>query len=186
MARLGRLLERFGPEGVVVMSAAEYERVQLKAYTSGWQDAAEEYTPRIAAAHWEGWLGRWRPLRVMEGSGDVIDFPAHRPPERDTAAGNDPADPADPAGPAGSSGTTGPSGPAGGGSRGGTRGGAAEGVPGRAEPERWAGGRGGTPVPRTFLSPKNRRSKSPTIPRLPAPDRRRPRTGSDVPDDAPD
>jgi hypothetical protein len=160
LARLGRLLERYGPEGVVVMSGAEYERAQSATYASGWQDAAEEYGPRIAAARWEGWLGRWRPLRVMEGPGEVIDFAARRPPEREAAEpGGRPVE---------------------------ARGGGAEGGQGGADPERRTRVRGGTPVPRPFLSPKNRRSKSPTIPRLPAQDRRRPRTASDATDDAPD
>jgi hypothetical protein len=82
MARLGRLLERHGPDGVVVMSREEYEREQAATYAAGWQDAAEEYEPRIAAARWEGWLGRWRPLRAVEGSGEVVGFPRVRRPGR--------------------------------------------------------------------------------------------------------
>jgi hypothetical protein len=160
MARLGRLLERYGPDGVVVMSAAEFEQAQLAAYASGWQDAAEEYGPRIAAARWDGWLGRWRPLRVMEGPAEVIDFAAHRPQERDTAEPDGPDGPDREA-----------------------RGGGADGGQGGADPERRARVGADTPVPRPFLSPKNRRSKSPTIPRLSARERRRPRTASD--DDTP-
>lgn len=161
MARLGRLLERFGPEGVVVMSCAEYERMQMTSYASGWQDAAEEYRPRIAAARWEGWLGRWRPLRVVEESGEVVDLTAHGLPEWEDA---------EPDGPAGEE----------------TGDAAADGGPGGTDPQRWARGHGRTPVPRAFLSPKNRRSKSPTIPRLPAQGHHRPRTASDAPDEAPE
>jgi hypothetical protein len=157
MARLGRLLERFGPDGVVVMSGEEYDRAQAAMYAAGWQDAAEEYTPRIAAARWEGWLGRWRPLRVMEEPGEVIDFPAGQRAEGSAAGPQDPA----------------AGGPGAGGSGAGSGTGAAP-ANGRA--------RGGTPVPRPFLSPKSRRSKSPTIPRLPARDPHRPRRAADASD----
>jgi hypothetical protein len=148
LARLGRLLERYGPEGVVVLSAEEYDGAAVAAYAAGWQDAAREYGPRIAAARWEGWLGRWRPLRVLDGAGEVIDFPE----------GGRPAGAAEP----------------------GDRS-AAPGAGG--EQERRRRGRGGSPGARPTLTPKNRRSKSPTIPRLPSPELPRPRRTADAPDD---
>ncbi|MEC3996415.1 hypothetical protein VSR01_24045 [Actinacidiphila sp. DG2A-62] len=219
MARLGRLLERHGPEGVVVMSEEEYERVQHATYAAGWQDAAQEYGPRIAAARWEGWLGRWRPMRVMDAPGEVIAFPAGQ-------RGGEPGDPAGEAGPApeagrdsgaggvsggasggvqgGVSGGTsggvpgavsggtsggvqggvpgGVSGAASGGVQGGVSGGTSGGVPGGGSGSARGRPRGGTPVPRPFLSPKNRRSKSPTIPRLPAKEPHRPRRAADAAD----
>ncbi|WP_051951299.1 hypothetical protein [Actinacidiphila yeochonensis] len=153
LARLGRLIERYGPEGVVVVSAEEHERAAVTAYAAGWQDAAAEYGPRIAAARWEGWLGRWRPLRVMEDPGEVIDFPADRLRPDPAGTGDQPAQP---------------------------------GAEGAGEQDRRRRVRGGTPVPRPALTPKNRRSKSPTIPRLPAPERHRPRRTADAPDDAPE
>jgi hypothetical protein len=191
MARLGRLLERHGPEGVVVMSEEEYERVQHATYAAGWQDAAQEYGPRIAAARWEGWLGRWRPMRVMDAPGEVIAFPAGQ-------RGGEPGDPAGEAGPAPEagrdSGAGGVSGGASGGVSGGVSGTASGGVPGGVSGGTSGGvqgggsgsargrPRGGTPVPRPFLSPKNRRSKSPTIPRLPAKEPHRPRRAADAAD----
>jgi hypothetical protein len=141
LARLGRLLTRHGHEGVVVMSTEEFEQARCAAYAAGWQDAVEEYGPRIAAARWEGWLGRWRPLRVVDGSAEVVDF-----------KGGDRSNDAD---------------------------GAAEGGPDRRNRVR-GGASGAGPT----LSPKNRRSKSPTIPRLPAAGRRRPGWIADAPDDA--
>jgi hypothetical protein len=191
MARLGRLLERHGPEGVVVMSEEEYERVQHATYAAGWQDAAQEYGPRIAAARWEGWLGRWRPMRVMDAPGEVIAVPAGQ-------RGGEPGDPAGEAGPAPEagrdSGAGGVSGGASGGVSGGVSGTASGGVPGGVSGGTSGGvqgggsgsargrPRGGTPVPRPFLSPKNRRSKSPTIPRLPAKEPHRPRRAADAAD----
>lgn len=191
MARLGRLLERHGPEGVVVMSEEEYERVQHATYAAGWQDAAQEYGPRIAAARWEGWLGRWRPMRVMDAPGEVIAFPAgQRDGEQTEAAGEaGPAreagrDSGTGAGPGGVSGgaSGGGSGAVSGGTPGGVSGAASGGVSGGGSGSARGRPRGGTPVPRPFLSPKNRRSKSPTIPRLPAKEPHRPRRAADAAD----
>ncbi|MBY8878070.1 hypothetical protein [Actinacidiphila acidipaludis] len=78
MARLGQLIALHGPAGVVAMARTEAERRELNAYAAGWQDAAAEFTPRVAAARRDGWLGRWRPLRVLNGPGDVIPFPVAR------------------------------------------------------------------------------------------------------------
>ncbi|WP_328915508.1 MULTISPECIES: hypothetical protein [unclassified Streptomyces] len=167
MARLGRLLERLGPENVVVMSQEEYERAKLATYAAGWQDAAEEYRPRIAAARWEGWLGRWRPLRVMEGPGEVIAFPAGR---GGPAGTGEPAAEEEQHGPAVGDGPRGTA--------------PAEGTQRRTGVRTGSGSGSGTPVPRPRLSPKNRRSKSPTIPRLPPSERRRPRIAGDATDDA--
>lgn len=78
MAKLGRLIARYGPGGVVAMARSDAERRELTAYAAGWQDAAAEFAPRVAAARRDGWLGRWRPLRVLNGPGDVIPFPVAR------------------------------------------------------------------------------------------------------------
>src|SRR5437899_2551395 len=79
---LAWLRARYGPDSIVVMSRAGYEREQAATYAAGWQDAVEEYGPRISAARWEGWLGRWRPLRGVagSGSGEVVGFPGIRLP----------------------------------------------------------------------------------------------------------
>jgi len=199
MARLGRLLEQHGPDGVIVMSREEYERRELAAYAGGWQDASEEYLQRVAAARWEGWLGRWRPLRAVDGPGEVIPFPIPRRPA-DAAA-------VDSVHPVGADG--------------------ADDLPGTDEVEAHRAGsdvprespgrrtdselrRGAAPDPlpiptaeahrirdaevrrtaparspaaQPSLSPKNRRSKAPTIPPL-TPQLRKPRTTGDAPEGA--
>lgn len=97
MARLGRLIARHGPGGVVAMARSDAERRELLAYAAGWQDAAAEFTPRVAAARRDGWLGRWRPLRVLNGPGDVIPFPVARqyahPPQPRSPYDDDALDP---------------------------------------------------------------------------------------------
>lgn len=75
MARLGRLIARHGAAGIVAMARTEAERRELAAYAAGWQDAAAEFAARTAAARRDGLLGRWRPPRVLSGPGDVIPFP---------------------------------------------------------------------------------------------------------------
>lgn len=78
LARLGQLIAVHGPAGVVAMARSDADRRELTAYAAGWQDAAAEFAPRVAAARRDGWLGRWRPLRVLNGPGDVIPFPVAR------------------------------------------------------------------------------------------------------------
>jgi len=167
MARFGQLLEQHEPGDVVVVPRAEWERRETAAYAAGWQDAAEEYRAHIAAARWEGWLGRWRPLRAVDGPGEVIPFPSERLPaepdeaataDTDEAGGTDPSSAPDGDGP-GHDVRVPPQ---------------AEGLrPAPGTPQRAARPR--TPSVKPSLSPKSRRSKSPTIPRLaPLPRRRRP------------
>ncbi|WP_162824221.1 hypothetical protein [Peterkaempfera bronchialis] len=152
MARFGRLLEQYDPGDVVVMSREEYDRREAAAYAGGWQDAAEEHRQHIAAARWEGWLGRWRPLRVVGGPGDVIPFPAGRRLEEPNGVPTGGAD-------------------------------AGEAAEEQRAPQRGAPPR--TPSVKPSLSPKSRRSKSPTIPRL-APPTRKPRPAGETPGDAAD
>lgn len=90
MALLGQLIDQHGPGGVVALSRSDAERRELMAYAAGWQDAAAEFAPRVAAARRDGWLGRWRPLRVLNGPGDVIPFPI----ARQYAHAAEPAEPA--------------------------------------------------------------------------------------------
>jgi hypothetical protein len=179
MARLGWLLERLRPD-MVVMSREEFQHRELKAYSSGWQDAVEECAPRVAAARWEGWFGRWRPRRSLEGPGHVIPFPVARRTDRavrdrdgaGTTGGREAADGRDPRGGAapergsrlkGERGRTGGDPP----------------VPGGAQ-------RSGARSDKPSLTPKSRRSKSPTIPRLAPLPPLGPRSGADAPRDTPD
>ena len=162
MALLGRLLDRHGPGGVVVVSREEYERRELTAYACGWQDAADEYLPRITAARWEGRLGPRRPLRLLDGPGDVLPFPTARQPP--PGEGDPPAGSAAGAG-HDASGHNAP---------GHDTYGADGAVTGHlAGPSDGPAPGPAAGAPRPVLPPKNRRSRAPTIPRLrPTPPRR--------------
>lgn len=153
MAHLGRLLEEWGPGGIVMVSREEYDRREMAAYAAGWQDAAAEYQARIASARWEGLLGR-RPPRVVHGPGEVIAFPLGRraaTADEEVPAGHGDAEADE-----------------------GLTDGSAD---GRARPQASA-----LPAEaKTTLVPKNRRSRAPTIPRLEH-RTRQPRGLGDTPD----
>jgi hypothetical protein len=162
LARLGRLLERHGTDGVVVLTRDDYERAEVAAYSAGWQDAAEEYGRRAAAARRDWWPARWSTPAARDRPADVIPFPAGgrgvAGATADTAGerGTLPAD-----APAGKNGNGRP----------------ADSPAGRRVPS------GGA---KASLTPKNRRSKAPTIPRIVPPRRRPAGGGRDTPEGAAD
>jgi hypothetical protein len=162
LARLGRLLERHGADGVLVLTRDDVERAEVAAYAAGWQDAAEEYGRRAAAARREWWPARWSATAARDRPADVIPFPAGG---RGVAGAT-----ADTAGERGTRPADAPAGRKGNGRP-------ADSPAGRRVPS------GGA---KASLTPKNRRSKTPTIPRLVPPQRRPPGSGRDTPEGAAD
>ncbi|MGW0939216.1 hypothetical protein [Streptomyces sp. NPDC002666] len=63
LAALGRHLESHAPDEVVVLLREEMERRELRAYSSGWRDAAAHYEPALQEARAAG----GRALRLVRG-----------------------------------------------------------------------------------------------------------------------
>lgn len=75
LASLGRHLESHAPDEVVVLLREEMERRELRAYSSGWRDAAAQYEPVLREARAAG----GRSLRlVREASGQAAVIPLRR------------------------------------------------------------------------------------------------------------
>ncbi|RYJ25056.1 translation initiation factor IF-2 [Streptomyces sp. L-9-10] len=79
---LGRSLEDHAPEELVVLLREEIERRELRAYASGWRDAAEQYEPALEQSRAAARTGRLRLVGRTPGQAAVIPFPHERPPER--------------------------------------------------------------------------------------------------------
>ncbi|MCX4770511.1 hypothetical protein [Streptomyces sp. NBC_01285] len=75
LAALGRHLETHAPDEVLVLLRGEMERRELRAYSSGWRDAAAQYEPALREARAAG--GRTLRL-VREASGQAAVIPFHR------------------------------------------------------------------------------------------------------------
>lgn len=63
LAELGRHLESHAPDEVMVLLREEMERRELRAYSSGWRDAAAHYEPALQEARAAG----GRALRLVGG-----------------------------------------------------------------------------------------------------------------------
>ncbi|MFD1828589.1 hypothetical protein ACFSJS_02775 [Streptomyces desertarenae] len=142
LASLDALADRYSPADLVVLPRAEVERREFRAYASGWQDA-EEALRRAAEEAGRSPAERFRPPPDT-GPADILTFPLHRagragPPGVPAPRTPDAAEPAD------GSGGEGP-----GGGR-------------RPEARDAAGAERREPV----FDLKPRRSRAPTIPRLP-------------------
>nr|WSW67386.1 hypothetical protein OG461_14870 [Streptomyces sp. NBC_00995] len=75
LATLGRHLESHAPDEVMVLLREEVERRELRAYSSGWRDAAAQYEPVLQEARAAG----GRALRlVRESSGQAAVIPLRR------------------------------------------------------------------------------------------------------------
>ncbi|MFB4422567.1 hypothetical protein C5F59_015895 [Streptomyces sp. QL37] len=142
LAALGRHLESHAPDEVVVLLREEMERRELRAYSSGWRDAAAHYEPALQEARAAG----GRALRLVRGvPGQAAVIPLR---QQDRDAADRHADDRNREG-GGADGRTARPGPA-------------------ADGER--GDRPQGPAP--ALVPKSRTSRVPTIPRLRPPSRR--------------
>ncbi|MEU1349689.1 hypothetical protein ABZ438_04505 [Streptomyces sp. NPDC005786] len=75
LAALGRHLESHAPGEVMVLLREEVERRELRAYSSGWRDAAAQYEPVLQEARAAG--GRTLRL-VSEASGQAAVIPLRR------------------------------------------------------------------------------------------------------------
>lgn len=75
LAALGRHLESHAPDEVMVMLREEMERRELRAYSSGWRDAAAQYEPVLQEARAAG--GRTLRL-VSKASGQAAVIPLRR------------------------------------------------------------------------------------------------------------
>lgn len=75
LAALGRHLESHAPHEVMVLLREEMERRELRAYSSGWRDAAAEYEPVLQEARAAG--GRTLRL-VSRASGQAAVIPLRR------------------------------------------------------------------------------------------------------------
>ncbi|PRH79093.1 hypothetical protein C6N75_11460 [Streptomyces solincola] len=195
LATLGELLEDHPPEEIAVLLRAEVERLEFAAYAHGWRDAAAHIAAgRAEAARAEAVRGRSRASRRpgRTGRAAVIPFPPSR---------------RDPGGGIGDGAASGDDGAAGAAEGPGTSAARAAGevragsggVPPSAEDEAEAEGAdpaseaeqapdaeanpdaGPAPDPdrRPAFAPKSRTSKVPTIPRLDAAGRPRPRDRED-------
>ncbi|MEV6423007.1 hypothetical protein [Streptomyces sp. NPDC051662] len=96
---LGRSLEDHEPGELVVLLREEIERRELRAYASGWRDAAEQYESALEQARATARTGRLRLVGRTPGQAAVIPFPqegspedpARDHPERDDGDGPAPA-----------------------------------------------------------------------------------------------
>ncbi|MFD7086556.1 hypothetical protein ACFV94_01820 [Streptomyces sp. NPDC059896] len=79
---LGRSLEDHAPEELVVLLREEIERRELRAYASGWRDAADQYESALEQARAAARAGRLRLVGRTPGQAAVIPFPQERPHER--------------------------------------------------------------------------------------------------------
>ncbi|MFE4693655.1 hypothetical protein ACFRH6_26860 [Streptomyces sp. NPDC056749] len=153
LAVLGGHLEGHAPDEVVVLLRDELERRELRAYSSGWRDAATHYEPALQEARAAG----GRALRLVRGvPGQAAVIPLRQ-------QGRDAADRS-----------------ADGRSR---EGEAADGRTGRSAPaaDGERGERADRPqAPAPALVPKSRSSRVPTIPRLRPPPRRPAEDGAPV------
>ncbi|MFE7568282.1 hypothetical protein ACFU76_15185 [Streptomyces sp. NPDC057539] len=102
---LGRSLEDHEPAELVVLLREEIERRELRAYASGWRDAAEQYESALEQARATARSGRLRLVGRTPGQAAVIPFPQEGPqeapqgdtqedPARDHPGGRDGVDPA--------------------------------------------------------------------------------------------
>ncbi|MFS0696584.1 hypothetical protein [Streptomyces nitrosporeus] len=159
LAALGRLLESHAPEEVLVLVREELERRELRAYSSGWQDAAAHYEPALEEAR----AARGRALRLVRGvpgQAAVIPLRRYDGPDNPGAGPDGGPDDGPDAGP-----DPGP----------GDGGRAGDGAGGRGAAAGPAAPRGRTDRPSgtaPALVPKSRSSRVPTIPRLRPPARR--------------
>ncbi|MFF8956287.1 hypothetical protein [Streptomyces sp. NPDC014894] len=162
LALLGRLLESHAPAEVAVLLHEEIDRREIAAYADGWADAAAEYGPALEEARAAALA---RPLRLVgrtPGQAAVIPFPRDEqglPYEgrgRAEGPGQESGEP--PAAPGGQESRR-----------------AAE---AREEPRRPPAEPPDPEAPAPALVPKNRKSKVPTIPRLPGARRARRDTSS--------
>ncbi|MFE4913232.1 hypothetical protein ACFRCX_17050 [Streptomyces sp. NPDC056652] len=78
---LGRSLEDHAPEELVVLLREEIERRELRAYASGWRDAADQYESALKQARAAARAGRLRLVGRTPGQAAVIPFPQERPQE---------------------------------------------------------------------------------------------------------
>ncbi|MFC9649215.1 hypothetical protein [Streptomyces sp. NPDC056937] len=75
---LGRSLEDHAPEELVVLLREEIERRELRAYASGWRDAADQYESALKQARAAARAGRLRLVGRTPGQAAVIPFPQER------------------------------------------------------------------------------------------------------------
>ncbi len=142
LAVLGGHLESHAPDEVVVLLRDELERRELRAYSSGWRDAATHYEPALQEARAAG----GRALRLVRGvPGQAAVIPLRQ-------QGRDAAD-------RGADGRS-------------REGDPADGRTERSAPAAHGERAGRSQAPAPALVPKSRSSRVPTIPRLRPPPRR--------------
>lgn len=91
LAALGRHLESHAPDKVMVLLREEMERRELRAYSSGWRDAAAHYEPALQEARAAGGRGL-RLVRRASGKAAVIPLRRQAGGTADRARESDAAD----------------------------------------------------------------------------------------------